>query len=234
MPKKTGRRSHRPPRARAAQHMSDAEAVPRPGDARSIWRGMLGISSAIGSVAGIVSIVLLVQQAFSRGVWTPIGNVMDWYASTIQLLFSPVAPFVESVLTQLQHWRPDAFHPAAEWRHYLVIGIAVLGASFRAGRHPTMHTAGLSLFLISPCYCVDGGIRRSTQSHIVPGRADRNCSAVCDLVRVPIQVFGAKRQPTCKRGVGCPGEAFAYIRSIGVVFGGAALFIALNAGLSGH
>jgi hypothetical protein len=213
--------------------MSDAEAVPRPGDARSIWRGMLGISSAIGSVAGIVSIVLLVQQAFSLGVWTPIGNVMDWYASTIQLLFSPVAPFVESVLTQLQHWRPDAFHPAAEWRHYLVIGIVMLGASFRAGRHPTMHTAGLSLFLISLVTALtagSGGPRKVILFLVVLIAT----AVLFAISSVYLSRFLARNGSQPASEAWDVREAFAYIRSIGVVFGGAALFIALNAGLSGH
>ncbi|MGH7486461.1 MAG: hypothetical protein ACREMY_12815, partial [bacterium] len=189
------------------------------------WMRIRRVSDVLGTASGIVSIAVLVEQALHYGIRAPFETVVKWYVSIVQWLFSPIAPFVENALTRLQHWRPRDFHPSAQWRHYLVIGIVMLGASFRAGNHPTMQTAGVGLFLIS----VSTALTTGTGYPLDVARFLLLLS-VTAVAFALVSVAVSKILRESGRQKWTMREAGAYIRSIAAIFAGAALFVVLSAG----
>jgi hypothetical protein len=204
-----------------------AEDRPVAADApQSAWTQIRRVSDLLGTASGILSIVVLAQQAWHRGLNEPLRTTVKWYASIVDWLFSPVAAYVQHALAWLQRWRPDDFHPSAQWRHYVVIGAVMLGASIRAGRQQKMILAGVVLFCISIARALNGASdQMSVAAFLGVLLATAALFALASAAITALTGRAGSDAWTLR-------DAGAYIGSIAVVFAGAALFVALSAGVA--
>jgi|CXWL01.1.fsa_nt_gi hypothetical protein len=189
----------------------------------SIWR----FAGIIGAVCGAISIVLLVRQAVDIGLVAPLQTMLDWYRAAIDLLLSPIAPAAESGMRWLQQRFPDLVDPSPDWKHYLVIGVAMYGAASRASRNPDIALMGLNfLFICWMMALTDGDSADDRARPIILAAVLLVAAVMFALFRL---VVSRVTKPSYDSWT--ISDFLALIRSLGVVFGGAALFIVLNAGL---
>lgn len=198
-------------------------------------KGIWSYASVIGTFFGIISATLLAKQALELGFAAPLQTAFDWYDNVVRALLSPLAPYLEGLVAWIkQHLDKDiALNP--HWRHFLVLGSVLFGASLRAGRNVEFGTIGICLFVVCAGYMV----RPDAKSIAVFAIAVASAVAYA-FFRIVVDFVGRQiRGRTIARSrlqiindePWRLAEALALLRSITLVFGGVLLFVGLNAGL---
>lgn len=182
---------------------------------KSIWR----LANAFGVVAGVASVVMLARQAFAIGFVVPLQAMLDWYIAAVDFVFAPLEPALSWLVRWLaQH--VDGVQLAADWRHYVVLGMVLFGAALRTRGTYELVTVGFTMLLICLQAAVFGWAGNVALFALV--------IVLALVLTLAIHVAWSRLTRDKSWTVA---DAVGYLRSIGVVFGGALLFVLLNAGL---
>jgi len=109
----------------------------------------LDLMGVMGTVMGSLSLILLLQQGLTLGFIAPLEMLLQWYRRAVDVIFWPLALIVDGLVQVMNERWPDLIRLSPDWKQYLVFGLVIMGAFFRASKTPSMRTAGFAAFMLT-------------------------------------------------------------------------------------
>lgn len=178
---------------------------------KQIWK----VAAVFGVIFGALSVVVLARQGIEFGFVAPLRAMLDWYDGAISAVLSPLQPAIESSGRAIGRLFSLDLHLQEGWQHVLTSSLVVGGATLRGVPAPIGFWIAGAIVL--------GGITGMFDHSFAPSAfgVPPSLSALLGMSLLAL-AYASFQETRIVLGLA---------KSLGIVFGGAILFVALNAGL---
>jgi hypothetical protein len=206
------------------------------------------VASILGTTFGVLSVVQLLRLGFALGFVAPLQAVLDWYVAAVNVVLHPLEPFAAWIVSSLSALLRIKLYLASYWRDVLVLGTLLSGAVLRTKLPPMLKGFAASFGVVSPLGMVVDWLPpehlRDRETFLSKFGMPVGPVVLVYLLVVffailavvtsiaAVEAGNAVRlgKPYQKPAIDFPAVGQILI-SVLIVFGGAAVFVAFNAGL---